>query len=57
MHCPKPFIPQESVKAHKFMLMSVSEVFEAQFYGPMREQSDVMTIDDVRKEDFWEMLR
>lgn len=45
------------MKAHKFMLMSVSEVFEAQFYGPMREQSDVMTIDDVRKEDFWEMLR
>ena len=45
------------LSAHKYVLISRSAVFNAMLMGPAREQSGLVTIEDIDMESFKEMLR
>ena len=45
------------IKAHKFILASRSPVFEAMFFGPMKETNKVIKLEDISSEAFKAFLR
>lgn len=47
----------EPVKAHKFILASRSPVFEAMFFGLMKETNQVIKLEDVSSDTFRAFLR
>ena len=47
----------EAIKAHKFILASRSPVFEAMFFGAMKETNDEIKLDDITAETFQLFLR
>ncbi len=49
--------PQESISAHKYVLISRSPVFCAMLTGPARDNSDVISIEDVDRDVFQLLLR
>lgn len=50
------FKSKERVPAHKYLLAAASDVFDAMFYGPVKEKGDV-EIDDASAVGFMEFLR
>ena len=45
-----------TIKAHSFILVSRSPVFEAMFYGSLTEAKDCVEIPDISPEAFKNML-
>ena len=50
------FKSKERIPAHKYLLAAASDVFDAMFYGPVKEEGDVK-IDDASAVGFMEFLR
>ena len=48
---------KDSLSAHKIILMSRSPVFKAMFFGPARETSNEIKIEDITSDAFEEMLK
>ena len=51
------FQVENTISAHKYMLISRSPVFCAMFTGPAKDDSSEIKIEDVNKDAFTEMLR
>lgn len=49
------FSVEKTLKAHKNVLAQASPVFDAMFYGSMKETSTVK-VEDVSYETFWKLL-
>lgn len=47
----------EVVPAHKFILATGSSVFKAMFYGPLRSESNKITIEDATADEFKQFLQ
>ena len=47
---------EEEVKAHKMILSTFSTVFNAMFYGPIRETKDVIPVEGTTVEAFKRLL-
>jgi len=46
----------KEVSAHKFVLASASDVFNAEFFGPLNDKSDIIEIEDAPQEAFLVMI-
>lgn len=47
---------EESIKVHKLVLSSVSDVFDAMFYGPMKEKKDEVVVEDISYQIFRKLI-
>lgn len=59
LHCDVTFIVGEGrrrIPAHKYILISRSEVFEAMLVGLLHEHSREIEIPDVSPSAFWKLL-
>lgn len=60
LHCDVTFkvgMAGKEIKAHKYILASRSNVFEAMLFGGLSETSDVIDVPDIEAEIFDAMLR
>ena len=48
---------EAEVKAHKFILVSRSRVFEAMFCGPLAESDEPISVPDIEEDIFKLLLR
>ena len=46
----------KTIKAHKLLLAGVSPVFRAQFFGPMKDEREVIEVQDTTAEAFQAMV-
>lgn len=61
LHCDIIFIvgsgdEKQEISAHKYILITRSEVFEAMIVGPLHEHSDTIEIPDVNPHSFRKLL-
>lgn len=58
LYCDVTFrVGMKEIKAHKYVLASISNVFEAMLFGRLSETSDVIPIPDIEPGIFNAMLR